>query len=103
MLHLYDRKDVLKVASSHDSLVQLNLDYRRPVIASAMVVPRGWAEPLPELASCTAQWSPIVFRRFAGPIAAALITPRLAAPIVMSAAPIVMSMRVDSGIGGPTS
>ena len=30
------------------------------------------------------------------PIAAALITPRLAAPIVMS-------VRVDAGIGGPTS
>jgi hypothetical protein len=96
MLRLYDCQDVLKVASFHDSLVQLNLDPRRPVAGSAMVVARGWADPLPELASCTPEWSPIVFRHFAGLIAAALITPRLAAPIVMS-------VRVDTGVGGPTS
>jgi hypothetical protein len=58
MLRLYDCKDVLKVASPHDSPVQLNLDPRRPATDSAMVVPRGWAEPLPELASCTPLWSP---------------------------------------------
>ena len=52
--------------------------------------------PGPELASWTPEWSPIVFRHFAGLIAAALITPRLAAPIAMSA-------RVDTGVGGPTS
>jgi hypothetical protein len=76
MLRLYDCKDVLKVASSHDSLVQLNLGPRRPAAGSAMVA--------------------IVFRQFAGLIAAALITPRRAAPIVMS-------VRVDTGVGGPTS
>jgi hypothetical protein len=92
MLRLDDCKDVLKVASSHDSLVQLDLDPRRTAAGSAMVVARGWAEPLPELASCTPEWSPIVFRHFA----AALITPRLAAQIVMS-------VRVDTGVGGPTS
>jgi hypothetical protein len=50
MLGFYDRKDVLTVASSRDSFVQLNLDRRRPA-TSAMIVARRWAEPLPDLAS----------------------------------------------------
>jgi hypothetical protein len=58
MLGFYDRKDVLKVASSHDPFVQLNLDRRGPA-SSAMILARGWARPLPDLASRTQELSPI--------------------------------------------
>jgi hypothetical protein len=82
MLCLYDRKDVLEVASSHDSFVQLNLDRRGPA-TSAMIVARGWAEPLPDLASATQEWSPTVFWRLTDAMAALPITPGiLRAPIV---------------------
>ena len=58
MLCLYDRKDVLEVASSHDSFVQLNVDRRGPA-QSAMIPARRWARPLPDLASRTQERSPI--------------------------------------------
>jgi hypothetical protein len=93
MLFLYDRKDVLEVASSHNSFVQLNLD-RRGLATSAMIAGHGWAGALPDLASRTRERSPIVFRRFADHMAAWLITPRISAPIVAS-------VRVSTRIGGP--
>jgi hypothetical protein len=96
MLFLYDRKDVLEVASSHDSFVQLNLDRRGPA-TSAMIVARGWAEPLPDLSSPTQEWGPIVFLRFTGAMAALLITPGILR------APIVALARVSTRIGGSTT
>ena len=88
MLGFYDRKDILKVASSHDSFVQLNLD-RRGLATSAMIAGHGWAGALPDLASRTRERSP---RRFADPMAAWLIAPRISAPIVAS-------VRVSTRIG----
>ena len=96
MLGFYDRKDVLKVASSHDSFVQLNLDCRGPA-TSALIVARGWAEPLPDLASPIQEWSPIVFWRFTDTIATLLITPGI------FRAPIVALTRVGTRIRGPTT
>ena len=96
MLCLYDRKDVLEVASSHDSFVQLNLDRRGPA-TSAMIVARGWAEPLPDLASPTQEWSPIVFWRFTDAMAALLIAPGILR------APIVALAQVGTRIGGSTT
>jgi hypothetical protein len=58
MLCLYDREDVLKVAGSHDSFVQLNLDHRGPA-TSAMILARTWARPLPDLTSRTQELSSI--------------------------------------------
>jgi hypothetical protein len=96
MLALYDRKDVLKVASSHDSFVQLNLDRRGPA-TSATIASRGWAEPLPDLASPTREWSPIVFWSFTDAMAALLITPGVLR------APIFALARVGTRIGGSTT
>ena len=94
VLSPYDRKDVLKVASCRDSLVQLNLGRRGPV-TGALIDVRGWAKPLPDLASCTRERSPIVFRGLTGPIAALLITPW------GLAAPTVTLVRAGTRIGGP--
>jgi hypothetical protein len=58
MLGFYDRKDVLKVASSNDLFIQQNLDRRGPATC-AMILARGWAEPLPGLTSRTQERSPI--------------------------------------------
>jgi hypothetical protein len=88
MLFLYDRKDVLEVASFHNSFVQLNLD-RRGLATSAMIAGHGWAGPLPDLASRTRERSP---RRFADPMAAWLIAPRISAPIVAS---VRVSTRIE--------
>ena len=96
MLGFYDSKDVLKVTSSHDSFVQLNLDCRGPA-TSALIVARGWAEPLPDLASPTQEWSPIVFLRFTGTMVALLITPGILR------APIAALARVSTRIGGSTT
>jgi hypothetical protein len=96
MLGFYDSKDVLKVTSSHDSFVQLNLDCRGPA-TSAMIVAHWWAEPLPDLASPTQEWSPNVFWRFTDAMAALLITPRILR------APIVALARVSMRIGGSTT
>ena len=79
MLGFYDRKDVLKVASSNDLFIQLNLDRRGPATC-AMIVARGWAEPLPDLASPTQEWSPTVFWRFTDAMAALLIAPGILRP-----------------------
>jgi hypothetical protein len=89
MLFLYDRKDVLEVASSHDSFVQLNLD-RRGAATGARIFARGWAGPLPDLASRTRERNPIVLSCFADPMAVWLITPW-----------IVASVRVSTRIGEP--
>ncbi len=86
MLGFYNRKDVLKVASSHDSFVQLNLGGRGPA-TSAMIVARGWAE----------QWSATVFWRFTDAMTAILITPGILR------APIVALARVSTRIGGSTT
>ena len=96
MLGFYDRKDVLTVASSRDSFVQLNLDRRRPA-TSAMIVARRWAEPLPDLASPTQEWSPIGFWRLMDAMAALLITPGILR------APIGTLARVGTRIGGSTT
>ena len=98
MLGFYDSKDVLKVTSSHDSFVQLNLDRRGPAIGTcAMIVACGWAEPLADLASPTQERCPIVFWRFTDAMAALLITPRILR------APIVALARVSMRIGGSTT
>jgi hypothetical protein len=98
MLGFYDRKDVLKVASSHDSFVQLNLDRRGPAIGTcAMIVACGWAEPLADLASPTQERSPIVFWRFTDAMAALLIAPGILR------APIVALAQVGTRIGGSTT
>jgi hypothetical protein len=96
MLGFYDRKDVLKVASSNDLFIQQNLDRRGPATC-AMIVARGWAEPLPDLASPTQEWSPIVFWRFTDAMAALLIAPGILR------APNVALAQVGTRIGGSTT
>jgi hypothetical protein len=96
MLGFYDRQDVLKVASSQDSFVRLNLHRRGPA-TSARNVARGCAEPLPDLASPTQEWSPIVFWRFTDAVVALLITPGI------FHAPIGTLARVGTRIGGSTT
>ena len=96
MLCLYDREDGIEVASSHESFVQLNLERRGPA-TSAMILARTWARPLPDLATRTQEWSPIVCWRFTDAMAALMITPEILH------APIVALARVGTRIGGLTT